>query len=210
MKIFTLEGLPLAGKSTTGTIICEYFNNIGIKSVYKHGQITDNYKAQNCIHKAFQCLEKWDYKNPEYLFDFIKYRYEQLHIDFFEFHNHLDRYMDVEYLFIDRYIGGHNITASTFGYDIPNSDISSKFDELLTMEILLTCDYEERKKRAMIREKTNNLTEYSLLTKEIHSFMQDQHILSSQANKKSRIISSHSYEKLKKDIIGEINERILL
>lgn len=56
--------------------------------------------------------------------------------------------------------------------------------------------------------KTNNITEYSLRSKEIHRFMQNIHIASSNKNYKSKIISSNSLKNLKEDIIGEIDERI--
>ncbi|MGG4110387.1 hypothetical protein ABEV76_06875 [Bacillus subtilis] len=208
MKIVTFEGLPLVGKSTTGKIICEHFNNKGFNSVYRHGQITENRSAKKCIEKAFRCLEKWDYINKEGLYDFINYRYEQIFIDFLEFINNYDKFSDIDYLFLDRYIWGHNVTASIFGFKKSFQELELQFDKFIEKEILLTCNYEERKKRASIRVKTNNITEYSLRSKEIHRFMQNIHIASSNKNYKSKIISSNSLKSLKEDIIGEIDERI--
>ncbi|WP_439876905.1 hypothetical protein ACSLGG_31080 (plasmid) [Bacillus mycoides] len=210
MKIFTLEGLPLVGKSTIGMDLCAHFNSIGIKSIYRHGQITNNEAANRCIKKAFECLDKWDYSNHEGLYDFIKYRYEQIYIDFIEFQDTYEQFIDVEYLFLDRYIDGHDVTASIFGYTPPNFSEMINFSEFLTIEFLLICGYKERKRRAQIRKKTNNLTKYSVINSDIHSLMQDRYIYFSQNNDKGKIVLSDSSLDLKKCIIGEINERLLL
>lgn len=171
MKIITLEGLPLVGKTSVGVSLCEYFNQNGIKSIYKHGQITENESAKLCVKKAFKSLEKWDYSNKQPLFDFIKYRYEQINIDFYEFKNNYNQFSEIEYLFLDRYITGHNIMARYFGYDKPIT-CEDKYYELLPREILLVCEFEERKKRALDREKTNKFTKYSIKNNYIHNSLQ--------------------------------------
>lgn len=193
MKIITLEGLPLVGKSTIGKQLCQYLNSNSKTCIYRHAQITKSKVAQISIKKGFDCLSKWDYLNNEPIHDFIKYRYEQIFNDYKEFEKSQDQYAELDYIILDRYISGINIMSDIFQYRMPTYDLKEYYN-FLCKEFLITSDYAERKDRAFKRKHTNNFTIYSTQNLSINDSIQMYHKRYFQQNEFGCVISNNNFE----------------
>lgn len=163
MTIIVIEGLSLTGKTTLCKRLGKYYSNQGIPCRYcPHGHLTDNQTAEVYYQNALQAWNSWDIPAA------INWSMKSIHHDY-EIFGQEKRPFGKELIFLDRHITSQFVMAEHFMFDF--SDWFNTIGNYY--EFLLTCDFDELRKRSIIRgDNHSRLTDYTLSAPDIHQDME--------------------------------------
>lgn len=163
MTIIVIEGLSLVGKTTLCKRLDKYYSNQGISCHYcPHGHLTDNQAVEAYYQNALRAWNSWDVHAA------INWSMKSIHHDYEIFGQEMSSF-GKELIFLDRHFTSQFVMAEHFMIDF-----SPQFNKVENYyEFLLTCDFNELRKRSIIRgDNHSRLTDYTLSTPDIHQDME--------------------------------------
>lgn len=163
MTIIVIEGLSLTGKTTLCKRLVKYYSNQGIPCRYcPHGHLTDNRSVEVYYQNALRAWNSWDVHAA------INWSMKSIHHDYEIFCQEISSF-EKELIFLDRHFTSQFVMAEHFMIDF-----SAQFNKVENYyEFLLTCDFNELRKRSIIRgDNHSKLTDYTLSTPDIHQDME--------------------------------------
>ena len=203
MFIVNIEGLSLSGKTTLCKNLSETYTKKGYSCIYRpHGHLTDDVVSKYFFRYAMKILEKWDFKNNEIIFKYIRYGFLSLIRDYSVFLNKSESYDNIDIVFLDRHFMSHYVIADYFKTTYRKKKMPSNY-----YQFLLVCQYNELIERSIKRSDNHGkLTDFILSDEKI--FRQIQNIyLSHIVSKKQSIIFNDDFS-AQKYIESKIEELV--
>lgn len=158
--IIVIEGLSLTGKTTICRQLYQHYVEKGIKcKVCFHGHLYNDEIAEEYYRKAIRAYNEWDIQ------DAIHWSILSIQQDYCAFEQNQNKFDGIDIIFLDRHYLSQHAVAEHFAFpQVPVFERPS-----LYYEFLITANYFERNRRALIRNDNHSkLTDYTLSSPEIH------------------------------------------